>query len=79
MGVAGGKQERDMQGNGGTRREGGVAPLFHVAKHTVDKKMPNLLRKLCEVKKIYFISVSKTFNELNIQIQTSQNYFKTTA
>lgn len=61
MGVAGGKQEWDMQGNGGTCQQGGVAPLFHVAKHMMDKRMPNLLRKLCEIKKCLLFLLLKHF------------------
>ena len=39
MGVVGGEQEWDMKGNAGTCREGGVTPLFQVAKSMMDIKL----------------------------------------
>lgn len=47
-----GEQEMDIKGNGETCREGGITPVFHMAKgYGMDIKLPNLPRKLCQMKR----------------------------
>lgn len=57
--MVGGKQEMDIKGNGETCREGGLTPVFQMAKgYGINIKLQNLLRKLCQMKKslllVYF-------------------------